>query len=107
MTIKSKYNTGPKKATPEQINQAVKRYLEGEQVVALAKEYKISVPGFYLWIKRAREAAAAQAALVDISPKQQEKDQAISLRLRVDKLQQENDQLKKKLFELMLKHGEI
>jgi transposase-like protein len=65
------------------------------------------VPGFYLWIKRAREAAAAQAALVDISPKQQEKDQAISLRLRVDKLQQENDQLKKKLFELMLKHGEI
>lgn len=93
--------------TPEQREKAVKRYMGGEQARSLAKEFKVSVPGLYLWIKNAKEDAARKVRAADLGPEGMKREADTTVRLKMRHLEQENDTLKKKLFELMLKHGEL
>lgn len=98
----------PKTKTPaDKIAQAVRRYMAGEAVETLAKEYRVSTAGVYLWLKKAKEEAARNKRLAEIGPKGVAKEDSISKELRLRQLEQENDKLKKALFDLMVKHGEI
>lgn len=91
----------------EQKEQAVRLYLQGEPVRSLAKQFKISVPGMYLWIKNAREDAAEEARRSALSPTAQKKEDEVNLKLRVQHLENENALLKKRLFDLMIETGKI
>ena len=89
------------------IEKAVKRYMAGEQVTALAKELKVSVPGFYLWIKKAKEAAAETARKRSMSPATITAEERIAAVMTARELKQENERLKKALFNLMLETGKL
>lgn len=99
----------PRKTTRSQkeIDSAVKRYLAGEAVNGLTKEYKISRAGLYLWIRKAKEGATTEARNRDLGPKGVEQESRINKDLRLKQLEQENEVLKRKLFELMVKHKEL
>jgi transposase len=56
----------PKKRTQEEIDKAVERYVNGESVEALCREYNISRAGFYLWVNKAKQAATTQLRLEEI-----------------------------------------
>lgn len=98
--------TKPKRPQHE-IDKAVEAYLSGENVNSLAKRYKMSRAGMYLWIRKAREDAAAAAHRLDVGSKGIEQEKKISDRLKVKGLEQENRELKQKLFELLVKHKEL
>jgi transposase-like protein len=82
------------------IKRLVQRASRGESVQALAKEFKISRAGAYLWIRKVREAAMHAATK---SPAPRAKEQLITVKA----LLEENARLKRRLFELLLKHGEL
>lgn len=99
----------PRKPTRSQkeIDAAVKRYIAGESVNGLTKEYKISRAGLYLWIRKAKQGAATEARNRDLGPKGVEQETRINKDLRLKQLEQENEILKRKLFEMMIKHKEL
>lgn len=101
--------TMPRKPTRSQkeIDAAVKRYLAGESVNGLTKEYRISRAGLYLWIRKAKEGAATQARNRELGPKGMEQETRINKDLRLKQLEQENEQLKRKLFEMLVRHNEL
>jgi transposase len=82
------------------IKRLVQRASRGESVEALAKEFKISRAGAYLWIRKVREAAMHEAVK---SPPTRAEEQAITVKA----LLQENARLKRRLFELLVKYGEL
>jgi len=75
---------------PDQIEEAVKRYLAGENVNVLCKYYKVSRAGFYLWAKnykknaekRARIGTGPSSDLIEL------KEENASLRLQVRELRE-------------------
>lgn len=89
--------------TPEhKIKEAVKRYLAREgSVEELAKEYKVSRPGFYLWIKRYKEDLVAQAKRAGMSAESIEASDKVNLAIENQAMKVEITRLKQKLFELM------
>lgn len=89
------------------IEKAVKRYMAGEQVTALAKEFKVSVPGLYLWIKKAKEQAAEHAKYDGMGTGAKAQDQVLKDRMSLAALRAENEKLKKALFNLMLETGKL
>lgn len=89
------------------IDQAVKRYMAGEQAVALAKEYKISKPGFYLWVARHKAEILEQAKKQDMTPKDAAIADKRTLLVELEQLRLENRKLREKVVAMMIKSGEI
>jgi transposase-like protein len=87
-----------------EIDAAVRRYMQGESAASLARQYKISRAGMYLWIKKAREGAAQQARMREIGAEGISRETRINKDLRIRQLENENRELKQRLFDLMLKH---
>ena len=85
----------------------VKRYLQGESVVALAKEAHISRPGFYLWIDKYKDTVIEVAKRANMSAPDIEQSKAVDLKIENRALKEERDMLKRKLFDLMLETGRI
>lgn len=91
----------------KEIEKAVERYLKGENVNSLAKQYGISRAGLYLWIKKAREAATEKSRLDAIGVKGAETETRISKDLELKALREDNARLRKALFDLMIKYKEL
>lgn len=89
------------------IEQAVRRYLAGEKVPVLAKHYRISRPGFYLWVKKFKAAALERDSRFDMSPQAIESAEIYKRDVEIGALRLELSRVKKKLFEIMVKHSEI
>lgn len=91
----------------KEIDKAVERYLKGEDVDSLARQYGVSRAGMYLWIKKAKAAATTSARLAEIGPKGIETEKRISKDLELKALREDNERLRKALFDLMVKHKEL
>lgn len=87
------------------IDEAVKRHLNGESVEALAKHYKISRAGFYLWVSKAKAAMLAKAAAVDMTPKEKELSDKRILIAEIQNLKIENRRLRELVLDSMLRKG--
>lgn len=99
MGVKSKVSEHEKEG-------AVKRYAAGEPVVALAKQYKVSVPAIYQWIAQAKKEQAEMAKRRMMSPESAKIDKKINLELLVKEQEQTIEALKKRLLDLMTKYNE-
>ena len=88
--------------TIEKIERAVERYLNGEPASTLAKEHRISRPGFYLWIKKYKEARINEAKRSNMTAASVDKAEKVDLAIENTALKSEIQKLKQKLFELML-----
>jgi transposase len=95
------------KTPPDQIDEAVKRYMAGESVAVLAKRYKISKPGFYLWVQKYKQALLEQAERKDLKPKDAALVDKRVLIAEIQALKLENQKLRNKVVSLMVKHGEL
>ena len=91
----------------KEIDQAVERYLNGENVNKLAKQYGVSRAGLYLWIKKAKDAATNNQRLSEIGAKGIETEKRISKDLELKVLREDNERLRKALFDMMVKHKEL
>ena len=89
------------------INEAVEKFLAGEQVRVLAKLYGVSRPCFYLWIKKYKAAVLANEGRVGMTPKALHDADMRELRVKVGMLTQDNARLKAKLFDCMLRHNDF
>lgn len=89
------------------IDKYVKRYMNGEQATALAKEAGISKPGFYLWIQKHKQQIMEQSKTKDMSPKDADIANKRELLIELEQLRLENRKMREKLIALMLKSGEI
>jgi len=78
----------------QHIEEAVQRYLQGEDVNSLARQYGMSRAGMYLWIKKAKQAATANMRLHDLGPKGIAREKRISVELENKALKAENEQLR-------------
>lgn len=98
---------GKTKRPQHVIDQAVKRFMGGEQAVALAKEYKISRPGFYLWVRKHKEQLLEESKKANMTPADREKSDKKVLSIEIDELRNENRKLREKVISMMIKLGEI
>lgn len=98
---------GDTKTPQDKIKQAVKRYLAGEPAAELAKEYKVSRPGFYLWIKKHKEELVELAKRSNMSAESIDKSDKINTAIENQALKAEVVRLKQKLFELMDAAGKL
>lgn len=99
------------------IDALVKRYNDGEQVAALAKEYKVSRPGAYLWIHKAKRKVLENARIREnresirskgLDPDKVEKAKSHQVLVAENRaLLDENKRLKTKLVEYMIKSGDV
>lgn len=89
------------------IEQAVKRFMAGEQAVALAKEYKISKPGFYLWVSKYKRELLEKSKTVNMTPKDAATADKRTLLIEIDSLKLENRKLRDKVLDMMVKAGEL
>lgn len=95
------------KVTEHEREQAVKRYASNEAtVVALAKQYKVSVPAVYQWIAQAKKEQADLLKKARMSPETAKIDKAINLELLVKEQANTIAQLKSRLLDLMTKYNE-
>ena len=101
-----------KPKTPQHvIDEAVKRYLAGEQVAVLAKYYKISKPGFYLWVAKYKKEHASTPSTKTIGfdgykDLSKVTDKA-TLLAEINMLRDENRKLRDRLLTSMIRSGEI
>jgi hypothetical protein len=95
------------KRPQHQIDEAVKRYMDGEAVTTLAKYYKISRPAFYLWIQKAKNRMLETNARADLTPKEAELADKRVLATKLEQLQIENRKLRDKVVSMMVKYGEM
>jgi transposase-like protein len=99
---------GETKHKPSVIEKAVKRHLEGNELVAdLAKELKISRQTFYSWIEAYKRKAMASIDRVGKSKSELEKIDKATLVAQNEMLQTENRKLRDRLVGLMIKYGEL
>jgi transposase len=85
------------------IDKAVKRHLEGESGVALAKEHKVSPAGFYLWVKKYKEALLEKSKRNDMSPQDAETADKRALIAEIQALKLENRKLRELAMNALLK----
>lgn len=95
------------KAPQDKIERAVKRYLQGEPASTLAKEMGVSRPGFYAWINKYKEQQVEQARRSNMSAGTIDKHEKIDLTIENVDLKKQVMELKQKLFEMMLKTGQL
>lgn len=93
--------------TQKDIDKAVERYIAGEDVMSLARQYGVSRAGFYLWVKKAKEKATAARRIDEIGVKGVEHETKINLSLENKSLHAEVERLRKALFDMMVKHKEL
>jgi hypothetical protein len=89
------------------IDEAVKRRMAGESVAVLAKYYKISRPGFYLWVKKYKEQLLEKSKHNGMSTHDAEVSDKRTLIAEVQALRLENQKLRNKVVSLMIKSGEM
>jgi hypothetical protein len=89
------------------IDEAVKRFMNGEQAVVLAKHYKISKPGFYLWVKKYKEDLLKSSRTGDMTPADAATADKRTLIAEVQALKLENQKLRNKVVSLMIKSGDL
>lgn len=89
------------------IEKAVKRFMGGEQAVALAREFGISKPGFYLWVKKFKAEQLERSKTSGMSPRDAATADKRTLILEVEALKLENRKLRDSLLSKMLKLGEL
>lgn len=94
------------KVTEQERETAVKRYSQGEPVVALAKQYKVSVPAIYQWIAQAKKDQTELVRRARMSPETVKLDKNINLDLLVKEQAQTIAALKARLLDLMTKYNE-
>jgi hypothetical protein len=100
--------TKGKTKTPQHlIEKAVQRYMKGEQAVALAKEYRISKPGFYLWVARHKQELLEKSKTANMTPADAAVADKRTLLVELEALRLENRKLREKLIATMIKSGEI
>jgi transposase-like protein len=103
MPIKDQTKT-PAKA----IARFIKRHLEGgESVTALAKEFKVSRAGAYLWLRRHRDEAIIQSMQRGLSAKSKDKAEKMTLRAENQALKKENAKLRSMVMSLLIKTGGV
>jgi transposase-like protein len=95
------------KTPGKQIDRFIRCHLAGESVTALAREYRVSRAGAYLWLKKHREEVLARSMRVGTTAKSRDKAEKVSLRAENAQLKRENAQLRDKVVSLMVKAGEI
>ena len=89
--------------TPEdKIKEAVERYLAGEPAAGLAKEYLVSRPGFYLWIKKYKEARINEAMRSNMTAPNIEKAEKRDLSIENRALKREIAKWKKEYCDLLI-----
>jgi transposase len=89
------------------IDEAVRKYFNGESAGVLAKLYKVSKPAMYNWIAKAKQAKLEAAARMDMSPKQLSERDREALLTENKALKDENAKLRNKVVSLMIKAGEM
>jgi transposase len=89
------------------IEAAVKRHLDGESVAVLAKYYKISRAAFYNWITKVKKDMLLVSDRKGMSPKEVELMDSRARMVELEHLRLENRKLKDKVFEMMVRHGEL
>lgn len=99
MGVKSKYGS-VKKAI-------VERYLAGDKVAALSKEYGVSRPAVYNWIKEYKDEIVNRSRTANMSAADLEHADKRDLRIEVRALTKTVDYLKHKIFDLMVETGSI
>ena len=73
----------------------------------MCDRFGVSRAGFYLWVKRAKNAATDRARLDSIGAKGVETEHRISKELELKALREDNERLRKALFDLMVRHKEL
>lgn len=90
-----------------EIDQAVKRFLNREaSAVSLAKQYKISKAGFYLWVKKYKQGLLEASKRSGMTPASVEKSDKQTLIAEVQQLKLENRKLRDKVLDYMIRVGE-
>lgn len=95
------------KASPKVVRSFVKRHMEGESVVALSREFKISRATGYNWIERNRAALIAADVASDAAPGDVDRRDKVALLAENHTLILENKRLRARLFEYLVKHGDL
>lgn len=99
---------GRTKNTQEDIEQAVRRYLDkGESVGVLAKYYKVSQPAVYKWISAYKEAQVAKAKTAGMDGASIERATSRDAAFVIEELKKENRKLRDRLLDLMIKTGDL
>lgn len=95
------------KRPQHEIDTAVKRFLDGESAAVLAKLYKISKAGFYLWVKRYKANILETSKRSGMNPRDVEISDKRTLVTEVEALRLENRKLRDKVVSLMMKAGDF
>lgn len=91
-----------------EIDRFVWRHLRGgEPVISLAKEAKISKPGFYLWERKFKQSLLDGSRKIEMSPQAKEASELLTLRLEIQRLNQENASLRNKVVDFMIKCDDL
>lgn len=98
---------GNTKRPQHEIDAAVKRYLAGEPVSVLSKYYRVSRPGFYLWIAKYKEDLLKKASKENMSPKDAATSDKRVLMTENEALRAEVRKLRDKVIDMMVKSGEL
>jgi hypothetical protein len=90
------------------IDEAVKRYMDGrESVRVLAKFYKISKAGFYLWVAKYKKQLVETSKRSGMSPADADRADKRTLATEIEQLRLENRKLRDRVVSLMIKSGEL
>lgn len=89
------------------IEEAVKRHLAGESATVLSKYYKISKPGFYLWVQKYKDELLEKSKHQGMNPYDAEISDKRTLIAEIQALKQEVTKLRNRLVDNLVKHGEL
>ena len=89
------------------IEEAVKRHLAGESAAVLAKYYKVSKPGFYLWVQKYKADLLERSKHAGMDPHDAEMSDKRTLIAEIQALKQEVQKLRNRLVDNLVKHGEL
>jgi|SRR5579859_2384285 len=95
--------TGPKRPQHE-IDRFVKRFLAGEQAVALAKEARVSKPGFYLWVAKYKRDLLEKSKRSGMNQHDAETADKRTLIIELEQLRAENRKLRDRVLDMMVKY---
>ena len=98
-----------KKTTRPQhiIDEAVKRYLAGEDVNVLCKYYKVSRAGFYIWVRKYKAHILETDRRATMLPASLEAEDHATIVAQNKILRDENQRLRNKLVAMLLASGEL
>ena len=95
------------KRTQADVSAAVARYLAGDSVTSLARQFGVSKPAVYLWIAKYKKDAIDKQRTADMSPADAAIADKQTLLIEIDALRAENRRLRDKVIASMIKSGEL